>query len=127
MSIDGTFELVSTITKENFQSGAERLLSQAADFGIATEDSIDAAQELLVALDKVSKGEMSVQPPLEKAEITAYEERAHTVITMGEKAVIGIDTSRRGRKRLAKLAAQQAMSRLPAPSFRGEGSAAKSY
>jgi hypothetical protein len=136
------FGLARTVSQEDFIKGTAELLGVAGDYSVDTQKTIDAAEQVLVVVDKVQKGELAIQPPLEDGKLKEIEQRAHDNVVFGEKALIGLDTSRRGRSRLSRVIAQQATSRLASTelvrrsaskalvaqeqTFRGNGSDSKS-
>jgi hypothetical protein len=127
-------ELARTITADAFAFNADELLNRALDTLTPTNDAMNAAKDIINLIERVDSGTLVVQPPLSPEQVAAYSTSAHAVVTSTERALVGLDTSRRGRKRLAKLATASMEARIadpkaahrPGSSYQGKASERKS-
>jgi hypothetical protein len=127
-------EVVKMVTAEAFTYNADQLMEKALDTLTPSTDALAAAQGVIDQLDKVDTGRLAVKPPLTSEQISHYSTAAHAVITSTERALVGLDWSRRGRKRLARLALQSMETRIanpkathkPGASFQGNAAGLKS-
>ena len=78
------------ITLGQFVDSANESLGHADDADASLEDTVSAAKALAKRINMVREGKLEVRPPIAIADLDTFDQRAATIISLGEKASLSL-------------------------------------